>query len=104
MATKIRDYAKFAADIREAVGPENIISAANCATRPRLVLKETPSEEVTQQISEMPAVIKVMENGGQYQIVIGTHAKDCLTNGVQFKCLNAAFLFRKRSFSVRPPS
>lgn len=42
MATKIRDYAKLAADIREAVGPENIISAANCATRPRLVLKETP--------------------------------------------------------------
>lgn len=49
MATKIRDYAKLAADIREAVGPENIISAANCATRPRLVLKETPSAEVTQQ-------------------------------------------------------
>lgn len=42
MATKIRDYAKLAADIREAVGPENIISAANCATCPRLVLKETP--------------------------------------------------------------
>lgn len=42
MATKIRDYAKLAADIREAVGPENIISAANCATRPRLVLKEPP--------------------------------------------------------------
>lgn len=76
MATEIRDYAKLAADIREAVGPENIISAANCATRPRLVLKELPSAEVTQQISEMPAVIKVMENGGQYQIVIGTHAKD----------------------------
>ena len=39
MATKIRDYAKLAADIREAVGPENIISAANCATCPRLALK-----------------------------------------------------------------
>ena len=65
MATKIRDYAKLAADSREAVGPENIISAANCATRPRLVLKETPSVEVTQRSSEMSAVIKVMENGGQ---------------------------------------
>lgn len=42
MATKIRDYAKLAADIREAVGSENIISAANCATRPRLVLKDPP--------------------------------------------------------------
>lgn len=77
MATaKIRDYAKLAADICEAVGKDNIISAANCATRLRLVLKETPSAEVTKQISEMPAVIQVLENGGQYQIVIGTHAKD----------------------------
>ncbi len=76
MATKIRDYTKLAADICDAVGKDNIISAANCATRLRLVLKATPSEEVTRQISEMPAVIKVMESGGQYQIVIGTHAKD----------------------------
>ncbi len=104
MATKIRDYAKLAADIREAVGPENIISAANCATRPRLVLKETPLGGGHTANLRDAAVIKVMENGGQYQIVIGTHAKYCLTNGVQFKCLNAAFLFRKRSFPVRPPS
>ena len=77
MATaKIRDYTKLAADICAAVGKDNIISAANCATRLRLVLKESPSAEVTKQISEMPAVIKVMETGGQYQIVIGTHAKD----------------------------
>ncbi len=76
MANKIRDYAKLASDICDAVGKDNIISAANCATRLRLVLKETPSEEVTKQISAMPAVIKVMESGGQYQIVIGTHAKD----------------------------
>ena len=42
MATaKIRDYSKLAADICEAVGKDNIISAANCATRLRLVLKET---------------------------------------------------------------
>ena len=71
MATaKIRDYTKLAADICEAVGKDNITSAANCATRLRLVLKESPSAEVTKQISEMPAVIKVMENGGQYQIVV----------------------------------
>ena len=64
MATaKIRDYTKLAADICAAVGKDNIISAANCATRLRLVLKESPSAEVTKQISEMPAVIKVMETG-----------------------------------------
>ena len=76
MATNIRDYAKLAADIKDQVGESNIISAAHCATRLRLVLKETPSAEVTKRISEMPAVIQVVEKGGQYQIVIGVHAKD----------------------------
>lgn len=75
-STKIRDYAKLAADIKEQVGESNIVSAAHCATRLRLVLKESPSAEVTKRISEMPAVIQVIEKGGQYQIVIGTHAKD----------------------------
>ena len=76
MKAKVRDYAKLAADIKDQIGEENIISAAHCATRLRLVLKESPSAEVTKRISEMPAVIQVMEKGGQYQIVIGTHAKD----------------------------
>ena len=76
MAAKVRDYAKLAADIKDQIGESNIISAAHCATRLRLVLKESPSAEVTKRISEMPAVIQVVEKGGQYQIVIGTHAKD----------------------------
>lgn len=74
--TKVRDYAKLAKDIRDAVGESNITGAAHCATRLRLVLKESPSEAVTKRISSMPAVIQVVEKGGQYQIVIGTHAKD----------------------------
>ena len=82
MANKIRDYTKLAADICAAVGKDNILSATHCATRLRLVLRETPSDEVTKQISEMPAVIKVMESGGQYQYVTvnGRYAKvtDCL--------------------------
>lgn len=73
---KVRDYAKLARDIMTSVGEENIVSAAHCATRLRLVLKENPSAEVTAKISAMPAVIQVVEKGGQYQIVIGTHAKD----------------------------
>lgn len=76
MAQKVRDYGKLARDIKDAVGESNIVSAAHCATRLRLVLKESPSAEVTKQISSMPAVIQVVEKGGQYQIVIGTHAKD----------------------------
>lgn len=73
---KVRDYAKLAKDIMMSVGEDNIISAAHCATRLRLVLKESPSAEITAKISSMPAVIQVVEKGGQYQIVIGTHAKD----------------------------
>lgn len=76
MAAKVRDYAKLAADIKNEIGESNIVSAAHCATRLRLVMKESPSAEVTRRISEMPAVIQVVEKGGQYQIVIGTHAKD----------------------------
>jgi PTS system beta-glucosides-specific IIC component len=45
MAQSIRDYEKLAVDIVDAVGgKENIVNATRCATRLRLVLKETPKE------------------------------------------------------------
>ncbi len=72
----VRDYAKLAQDIRDSVGADNIISATNCATRLRLKLRHSPSDEVTKKISAMPGVIQVQETGGQYQVVIGMHAKD----------------------------
>lgn len=76
MAKKVRDYAKLAADIKDTIGESNIVTATHCATRLRLVLKENPDESVTKKIEQMPAVIQVIQAGGQYQIVIGTHAKD----------------------------
>ena len=72
----VRDYGKLAADIKAMIGESNITSATHCATRLRLVLKQSPSDEVTGKITSMPGVIQVIEKGGQYQIVIGTHAKD----------------------------
>lgn len=72
----VRDYGKLAADIKDMIGESNITSATHCATRLRLVLKQSPSAGVTEKISSMPGVIQVIEKGGQYQIVIGTHAKD----------------------------
>lgn len=80
MATKVRDYAKLAADIKDTIGESNIISATHCATRLRLVLKEKPSDDTTKKIEQMPAVIQVVQAGGQYQIVIGMHAKDVYEN------------------------
>ena len=76
MAKKVRDYAKLAADIKDTLGESNIVTATHCATRLRLVLKENPDESVTKKIEQMPGVIQVIQAGGQYQIVIGTHAKD----------------------------
>lgn len=73
MAEKIRDYSRLARDIIIAVGGEkNIVSAARCATRLRLVLKEVPAD-ATARVSSMAGVITVVEKGGQYQIVIGPH-------------------------------
>ncbi|MBS6560379.1 MAG: PTS transporter subunit EIIB, partial [Clostridiales bacterium] len=41
---QIRNYSKLAEDIiKEVGGEENIINATRCATRLRLVLKETPT-------------------------------------------------------------
>ena len=73
MASSVRDYDKLAVDIIKAVGgKENIIKASRCATRLRLVLKET-TNEAKENVSNLTGVITVVESGGQFQVVIGTH-------------------------------
>lgn len=73
MANSVRDYEKLAVDIIKAVGgKENIIKASRCATRLRLVLKET-TNEAKENVSALTGVITVVENSGQFQVVIGTH-------------------------------
>lgn len=73
---QVRDYNKLAHDIiREVGGAQNIVNATRCATRFRLVLKETPAG-AKEKISELPGVITVVENNGQFQVVIGTHVGD----------------------------
>lgn len=72
----IRDYNKLASDIlREVGGEKNIISFTRCATRLRLVLNETPAQAKA-QVQKLPGVIAVVESGGQFQVVIGTHVAD----------------------------
>lgn len=73
MASSVRDYDKLAVDIIKAVGgKENILKASRCATRLRLVLKET-TNEAKENVSNLTGVITVVESGGQFQVVIGTH-------------------------------
>ena len=74
--SKIRDYKQLARDIiREVGGEANIANATRCATRLRLVLKQTP-KDAKEKVSAMAGVITVVENNGQFQVVIGTHVSD----------------------------
>ncbi|UXR76429.1 MULTISPECIES: beta-glucoside-specific PTS transporter subunit IIABC [unclassified Staphylococcus] len=73
MSKPVRNYQQLASDILEAVGgEENIVNVARCATRLRLVLKRS-NPEFKRKVSELTGVITVVENGGQFQIVIGQH-------------------------------
>lgn len=72
----IRDYNKLASDILSEVGgKDNLSSFTRCATRLRLVLNVNPAEAKS-RIQNLPGVIAVVESGGQFQVVIGTHVAD----------------------------
>ena len=76
MAEPVRNYPQLAKNIIEMVGGDsNISQASRCATRLRLVLKQTPAD-AKEKISQLPGVITVVESGGQFQVVIGTHVGD----------------------------
>lgn len=68
MSNKINQTAQQILDIIG--GPENIVSAAHCATRLRLVLKDE-SIVKTKDLSEVELVKGQFSNSGQYQIIIG---------------------------------
>lgn len=64
------DYAKLASDIILAVGKDNLIAVAHCATRLRLVLKD--NTKVNQKaLDENPNVKGTFKIDGQYQVIIG---------------------------------
>ena len=52
-------------------GEENIISAAHCSTRLRIVLKDDSLIE-TDTVAEIDGVKGSFNNGGQFQIILGT--------------------------------
>lgn len=89
MAEKIRDYPKLAAQIVELVGGEqNINNAVHCATRLRLTLNETP-DGAKEQVANLPGVITVVENSGQFQVVIGPHVSEVYDALLATTCLSA---------------
>lgn len=60
----------------EAVGgKENVISLTHCATRLRFKLKDEAKAD-TKKIKADKEVVQVIQSGGQYQVVIGSHVAD----------------------------
>lgn len=73
---KTMKYEKLCKNIIKNVGgKDNIISVTHCVTRLRFKLK---NEEIakTDTIKNMDGVMEVIQTGGQYQVVIGTHVGD----------------------------
>ena len=67
------DYATLAKDIVAKVGGEgNIGAVVHCATRLRITLKDR-SKADKDAVTSLPGVITVVENGGQFQVVIGNN-------------------------------
>ncbi|SIO96545.1 PTS transporter subunit EIIC [Vibrio spartinae] len=69
-------YEKLASEIVEAVGgAANINSLVHCATRLRFKLVNVSAAN-RESLQDNPAVIAVVESGGQFQVVIGNHVGD----------------------------
>ena len=66
------DYAKCAKEIFEGVGGrENLVSAAHCATRLRLVTVDNSKFDM-KKLENIDGVKGVFSNNGQLQLIIGT--------------------------------
>ena len=67
-----KNYKEIGSQILSNIGgKENVVSAAHCATRLRLVLKDDSKINV-KAIEEMPAVKGNFNTSGQFQIILGS--------------------------------
>lgn len=68
-------YQALAKDILRLVGgEENVYSLSHCITRLRFILKD--NKKADKKGLEQLDILQVIESGGQYQVVIGTHVGD----------------------------
>jgi PTS system beta-glucosides-specific IIC component len=83
-----KDYKPLAEQIIALVGgKENISNVTHCMTRLRFDLKDM-SLPKTEELKKVPGVLGVVENGGQYQIIIGqnvpfVYKEVCALAGIQ---------------------
>lgn len=71
----VRDYSTLAKAIYDGVGgEENIQSLTHCMTRLRFVLRDVSVAE-TEKLKKTEGVLNVLQSGGQYQVIVGTHVE-----------------------------
>ena len=87
MASKYDDLARII--IQNVGGKSNIISVAHCITRLRFKLKDE-SKANKGVLESTDGVIKVMQAGGQYQVVIGNQVNDVYDAVLEVGHLTAA--------------
>lgn len=81
-------YKKLCEDIIQYVGGrENIINVTHCITRLRFKLKNEDKAD-TKALNQLDGVMKIIQTGGQYQVVIGTHVDDVYDELVEIGQLN----------------
>ena len=67
------NYSTLAGDVLAAVGGEdNVAGVVHCATRLRFTLRDR-SRADKDAVTALPGVITVVENGGQFQVVVGNN-------------------------------
>ena len=71
-----KDYDQLAKDVVTHVGgKENIVDVTNCMTRLRFVLKDDAAANES-ALKQLKQVKGIMNQGGQYQVIIGTEVSD----------------------------
>ncbi|PKG23156.1 beta-glucoside-specific PTS transporter subunit IIABC [Niallia nealsonii] len=69
-------YSSLAKEIVELVGGEqNVSSLVHCATRLRFKLKDSTKANKT-ALQNLDGVLSVVESGGQFQVVVGSHVPE----------------------------
>ncbi|MEO1770517.1 beta-glucoside-specific PTS transporter subunit IIABC [Candidatus Enterococcus ferrettii] len=79
-----KKYEKLAqAIVAKIGGSDNVSTLAHCQTRLRFVLKDE-SKADKEGIKKLEGVANVIESGGQFQVVIGTHVEEVYEEVVKF--------------------
>ena len=84
-----KDYKALAAGIIEkAGGAGNIASVTHCMTRLRLVLRDK-SKFDTDAVKQVPGVLNVIIQNGEYQVVIGQDVPDVYAEAIKIDGIKA---------------